>query len=151
MHERHPKHRRHDQRQRDGRRHADKIADAGQSGEFGEKRSKTGDEEGRDGQPRPAPAEVTLDQFRMASAGHGAKTNRQFLHDIEDGDQDELQEEEAIAPLGAALGSRDDAARVGVGQHDDEPGSSDHEETAPTEGSGSRGVGGQWTKPQRLI
>ena len=49
-----------------------------------------------------------------------AEAQGELLHDIEDRHQHQLHQQQPIAPLGPALRRRDDAAGVGVGQHDDE-------------------------------
>ena len=73
----------------------------------------------------------------MSLSGHGAEADGQLLHDVEDRDQNELQQKQAVAPLRAALRRRDDAAGVGVGQHHDNAGAGDGEEAAPAKGGRS--------------
>ena len=102
-----------------------------------------------DRKPRPAAAELLLDQLGVSLAGHEAEPDGQLLHDIENRDQDELQQQEAIAPLGAALRRRDHAARIGVGQHDHNAGAGDGEEAAPAEGGRSESVDGHGVETQR--
>ena len=53
----------------------------------------------------------------MAAAGEDAQADRQFLHHVEDGDQQHLQGQQPIAPLHPALPGGDHAAHVGIGQH----------------------------------
>src|SRR5271166_1525921 len=142
VHERHRHERRHDERQRKRGRDADEVADAGEAREFGQERAEAGDDQRRDREPRPAAAKLLLDQFRVSLAGHGAKADGQLLHEVENGDQNELQQQEAIAPLGAALRRRDHAAGVGVGQHHHNAGAGDGEEAAPAEGGRSESVDG---------
>jgi len=66
----------------------------------------------------PALAEALANQFAMAAAGDQAQPQGQFLDHEQDRDQDQLQGQELVAPLGPALGGGDDAAGVGVGEHD---------------------------------
>ena len=110
--------------------------------EFGEQRAEAGDDQGRDRKPRPAAAEMLLDQRGVALAGHGAEADGQLLDDVEDRNQDDLQKQQAVAPLRAALRRGDDAARVGVGEHDDDARAGDGEKAPPVEGGGRKGVGG---------
>ncbi len=70
-------------------------------------------------QARP---KVSLDQFAVAAPGEDAEPHGELLHHEEDGDEQNLQQQQAIAPLHAALAGGDDAADVGVGQHDHDPG-----------------------------
>src|ERR1700733_5332645 len=67
----------------------------------------------------------------MALAGENPEPDGQLLHDIENGDQEKLQKKEPVAPLHAALSSRDNATDIGVGQHDDEARADDGEEDLP--------------------
>ncbi len=85
---------------------------------------------------------MLFDQRRMALAGHGAEADGQLLHDVEDRDQHNLQEQQAVAPLRAALRRGDDAARVGVGEHDHDAGPGDREKTPPVESGRSQRVDG---------
>ena len=142
VHQRHRQHRHDDEGQRHRRGNAHEGADAGEAGEFGEERAEAGDDQRRDREPRPAEAEMLLDQRRMALAGDGAEADGQFLHDIEDGDQDDLQKQQAIAPLRAALRRGDDAARVGVGEHDHDARPGDGEKSPPVESGRSDGFDG---------
>ena len=57
----------------------------------------------------------------MAAAGEDAQTDGQFLHHVEDRHQDQLQDEQPVAPLHAALARGDHAADIGIGQHHHEP------------------------------
>ena len=142
VHQRHRQHRHDDEGQRDRRGNAHESADAGEAGEFREQRAEAGDDQRRDREPRPAEAEMLLDQRRMALACNGAEADSQLLHDIEDRDQHNLQQQQAIAPLRAALRRGDDAARVGVGEHDHDAGPGDGEKTTPVESGRSDGFDG---------
>ncbi len=71
----------------------------------------------------------------MAAAGEDAEADGEFLDHVQDGDEDELLQEQAVAPLHAALAGGDDAADIGVGEHDDEAGPEDGH------GAGEAGVG----------
>ena len=63
----------------------------------------------------------------MAAAGVDAEPHGQLLNHVEHRNQQQHQGQQAIAPLRAALGRRDDIAGVGVGQHDDEAGPPDRD------------------------
>ena len=73
-------------------------------------------------------AEGLLDQFAVALAGEDAQPDGQFLNHVEDRDEHQLQKQQAVAPLHAALAGGDDAADVSVGQHDDETRAQDRRE-----------------------
>ncbi len=47
--------------------------------------------------------EYRADQLAMASAGEDAETHGQFLHEVKDRYQHELQTQQSIAPLRAGL------------------------------------------------
>ena len=115
-------------------RNAHQGADARQAGKLGEQRAEAGHDQRRHRDPGPDPPEMLLDQSRVSLAGHRAEPHRQFLNDVEDRDEEELQRQQAVAPLRAALRRGDDAAGVGVGQHDDDAGPGDDEEPSPVEG-----------------
>ena len=74
----------------------------------------------------------------MALAGDHTETNCQFLYDVENWHERELQQQQPVAPLGAALGRSYDAARVRVSQHDDHARADDGRKPTPVE----RGFGG---------
>jgi hypothetical protein len=63
----------------------------------------------------------------MAASGKDAEPNREPLDEIKDRDQDKLEQEQAVAPLDAALSGGDNAADVGIGKHDDHTGAEDGE------------------------
>ena len=98
-----------------------------------EQRADAGDDQGSGRKPGPEAPVALEDQPGVALAGRRAEPHRQLLHDVEDRDQQELQRQQAVAPLRAALGGGDDAAGVGVGQHHDQAGPGHDEETAPAE------------------
>ena len=82
--------------------------------------------------PRPAAltqahdrAELLADQLAMAAAGEDSEADREFLGDVEHRDEQKLLGQHAIAEFDAAIGRRDDAADIGVGQHDDQAGAED--------------------------
>ena len=75
----------------------------------------------------------------VALAGRHAEPHRQLLDDVEDRDQQELQRQQPVAPLRAALRRGDDAAGVGVGEHHHQTRPGDDEEAPPT---GERKSGG---------
>ncbi len=129
----HRQERRHHQRHRRRNWNAHHAADARQAGKLGEQSAEAGQDQRRHRDPGPSAPEMLLDQFRMALARHRAKPHRQFLDDVKDRDEHDLQQEQAVAPLGAALRRSDDAARVRVRQHDDDAGSGDDEEPSPVE------------------
>ena len=78
-------------RQRDDARQSVQFAHAGDAGEFGQQRAQRGDAEAGDGQPGPERAERRADQLAVAAAGEDAEPDGQFLHDVEDRYQQELQ------------------------------------------------------------
>ena len=67
----------------------------------------------------------------MAFTTHDAEAHREFLHNKQDRDQHQLQQQQPITPLRAALGRGNDAAGVGVGQHDHEAWADDHRKACP--------------------
>ncbi len=85
----------------------------------------------------------SLMQLRVALASDHAEPHCQLLHEIEDRDQQELQQQQPVAPLRAALRRGDEAAGVGVGEHDDDAGSGDEQKAPQIEAEGApRGDGG---------
>ena len=118
-------------RQRNDARQSVQFANAGDPGEFGEQRPQRGDGEAGDGQPGPERPERRADQFAVATAGEDAETDGEFLHDVEDRYQQELQAKEPVAPLHAGLAGGDDGPDIAVGQHDHEAGA-EHGEKART-------------------
>ena len=67
----------------------------------------------------------------MATAGEDAEPDGEFLHDVEDRYQQELQAKEPVAPLHAGLAGGDYGSDIAVGQHDHEAGA-EHGEKART-------------------
>ena len=98
-------------------RQAVQLAHAGHAGELGQQRADRGDAQAGGGHPAPERAERVADQLAVAAAGEDAQPDGQFLHHVEDRDQHELQQQQPVAPLHAALPGGDHAADVGVGQH----------------------------------
>ena len=109
-----------DQEHGERRGQAHQGADAGKPGQFREQRAGAADQQGQDRKPGPETSEMFFNELRMALAGDQSEPNGQLLDDIKDGNERQLQPEQAIAPDGAALRRGDDAARVGVGEHDHE-------------------------------
>src|ERR1700761_9303290 len=107
-----------------------KLADAGDPGEFCQEGAGSGDAEPAGGKPRPAGSEGLADQFAMAAPGKNPEPHREFLHQVEYRDQNYLQQQQAIAPLDPALAGGDDAANIGVRQHDDDAGTEHSEEAS---------------------
>jgi hypothetical protein len=68
--------------------------------------------------------------------------DREFLHDVENWHQQELEQQQAVAPLDAALPGGDDAADVGVGEHDHDPRTEDREK-GQAASTGASGPGGE--------
>ena len=118
-------------RQRNNARQSVQFADAGDAGEFGEQRPQRGDGEAGDGQPGPERSERRADQFAVAAAGEDAETDGEFLHDVEDRHQQELQAKQSVAPLHTGLAGGDDGPDIAVGQHDHEA-RAEHGEEART-------------------
>jgi hypothetical protein len=56
----------------------------------------------------------------MTAAGENPKADSQFLDHVKDGHERQLKGEELISPLDTALPGGDDAADIGIGQHDHE-------------------------------
>ena len=81
---------------------------------------------------------MLLDEFGVPLAGRQTEPHRQLLDDVEDRDEQELQGQQPIAPLRAALRRGDDAAGVGVREHHDQTRSGDDEKAPPT-GEGKDG------------
>ena len=81
------------------------------------------------------------DELRVALAGDDSKPHGQFPHEIEDRDQRDLQRQQSIASLRAALRGVDEAAGVTIGEHDDDAGAGD-EQKAPPVPSGRDGPNG---------
>jgi hypothetical protein len=78
----------------------------------------------------------------VSLAGHDAKPHGQLLHHEQDRHQHDLQQQEPVAPLGAALRCRNDAAGIRVGQHDHEAGAGHGSEMTPVENAHARdGIG----------
>ena len=117
---------RHDDQRCDGQNHRgpgrypEKVADAGEAAQFGQQGPDACEQEGRHGHPRPEAPEMMLDERRVSLSRDDAEAHREFLDHVENGDQDHLEEEEAVTPLRTALCRRHDAARVGVREHDDD-------------------------------
>ena len=63
-----------------------------------------------------------------------ADPQRELLGEEHEGDEQQIGEQQAVAPLRAALRDRDDAAGVGVGEHRHQAGPGDGEEDTPPEG-----------------
>ncbi len=103
----------------DGDRGRDAVlaADAGDARELRDQGAADADEERADGDEGPGPAELLADQLRVPFPGCEPDPHRQLHHEVKDGDQEHLDEQEPIAPAGSGLAGRDDAARVGVGEH----------------------------------
>ena len=113
-----------DQKQRSpGKREAERsghsveLADACNAREFSEQGAGGGDRQAADGNPRPSPAKGLLDQLPMAATGEYPQPHREFLDHVQDRHEDELQQQQSVAPLHAALPGGDDAANVSVSQH----------------------------------
>ena len=64
----------------------------------------------------------------MAATGKDTEPDSQLLNHEQDRHEDELQQQQPVTPLHAALASRDDAADIGVGEHDDEAWTQDGDE-----------------------
>jgi hypothetical protein len=79
-------------------------------------------------------------ELAVAAARHQPKSDGEFLHHEEDRHEDELHDQQPIAPLGAALSGGDDAAGIGIRQHDDEAGADGGEKgkSAQSRGEGDR-------------
>ena len=75
----------------------------------------------------------------MAAPGEDRQAHRQFLDHVQDRHQDQLQQQQAIAPLHAALPGGDDAADIGIGQHDHQAWAEHGQEAAQ---AGRRAQGG---------
>jgi hypothetical protein len=56
----------------------------------------------------------------MALACEHTQSDSEILHDKENRNQEKLQQQKFVAPLGAALRGRDDAANIGIGKHHDD-------------------------------
>ena len=85
---------------------------------------------------------MLLNKLRMTLACHQPQTHGQFLHNIKDGHQNELQGQKFIAPLRPALRRRDNAAGIRIGQHNHQPGPHDKHESLPATPAGCfRGYG----------
>jgi hypothetical protein len=142
MGEGHREQQRDDRRQRRRLRRSDQRADAGEAGKLRQQRAHARQHQRADRDPGPGRSKLLADHLRVALAADDAKPNRQFLHHVEDGDQHHLQQQEAVAPLRAALRGGDQAARVGVGEHDDDARPGDEGESSPAEARrGDGGVG----------
>ena len=98
-------------------RHAEQLADAGEPGELGDEGAHDGDDERADRDRRPRAAEVLPDQLREALPGRDRQPRRELQHDDQHGHEGELDEQQPVAPGGARLGRRDDAAGVRVREH----------------------------------
>jgi len=116
---------------RGNHRHAEQLGQSGDAAELGQQRADAGHAQCADREPGPAAAEGLADQFAVPLLGRQAEAHRQFLHHEQDRDQHQLQHQQLVAPLGAALGGRDDAAGVGVGEHDHQAGAEHGQESAP--------------------
>jgi hypothetical protein len=76
---------------------------------------------------------MLLDEKSVAVASYDPQPNRQFLHQVQDRNKDDLQQQQAIAPLHSALRRRDDASGIGVGEHDDNARAGESERASPIE------------------
>jgi hypothetical protein len=72
----------------------------------------------------------------MSAPGEDAEANRELLHHEQDRDQDKLQKQQPVAPLDPGLAGGDDAANVGVGQHDHDARPHHREEPGQRPGAG---------------
>ena len=95
----------------EGRRHAD---------ELGDQRQPVGQDQVEEGEPSPERAECVENRLCVAALGDRAQPHRHFLDEIGHGTQDDEEPQEAIAVPGARCRVRRDAARVVVGNHDDD-------------------------------
>ena len=127
----HQQQRRRDEDHGRGRGHAHQRADAGEAGQFGEQRAQAADQQGQHGEPGPEFAKMLFDQVGVSLPRGDADPHGQFLHHVKHGNQSQLQPQQAIAPGGAALRGGDDAAGVGVGQHDHHARPRHHQKIAP--------------------
>ena len=73
----------------------------------------------------------------MALAADDPQADGEFLDDIEDRNENELQQQQPVSPFGAALRRGDDAAGIRIGEHDDNAGTG-HERKAQPVLMGSR-------------
>ena len=103
------------------RRQARQLPGAGYAGELGDQRADAGHEECQPRKQGPVAPEVPPDQRPVTLAGEDPEANGAVLDDIEDGNEGDLGQHQPVAPLGTRLGRGDQAAGVGVGQHDHQP------------------------------
>ena len=106
-------------------RYVVQLADAGDRGEFGDQRADGRRGKAGRGQRGPAETEPVADQFAVPAPSVDAEPDRQLLHHVEHGDQDQYQRQQAIAPLDASLGGGHHVAGIGIGQHNQQPGAPD--------------------------
>ncbi len=136
----------HDQkRPRQG--HADPGPDAEQQphsfqpDEFRDQRADAGDHQRARRQPGPGCTKPVPDQLTVAFAGRQAKPDRQLLDQVQHRHQRHLQPQQLIAVARPALRRGNDAAGVGVGQHDHQPRSGrQQQQLPPGNGVGMRAV-----------
>ena len=139
-------------RQRDIPRQSIQLAHAGHAGEFRQQRPDRRDPQSDRRHPGPNRPERVADQLTVATAGEDRQTDRQFLHHIKNWHQGQLQQQQPIAPLHAALPGRDNATDVGVGQHHHKPGAEYRHESAQPGSRAKRRVRSQGgTRHLRII
>ncbi len=76
-----------------------------------------GDHEAAVRDPGPGRPVALPDQRAVAASGGGPEPHRQLLDDVQDRHQQDLEEQERIAPARPALGRRDEASDIRIGQH----------------------------------
>ena len=108
-------------RQRDRARHAIHVPYPCHAGQFGQHRAGRGHQQAGDRHPGPEFAELLPNQFTVAAPCEYAEADRKFLNNIQNRHQHQLQQQQPVAPLHAALRRRDNAADIGVGKHDNQP------------------------------
>ena len=104
------------------------LGDASDATQLREQRAHAGDRKGADGEPGPACTKALADQLAMPFLGHQSEAHGELLHHVENRHQQDLQRQQSIAPGCAALRGGDDAASVGVGEHDHQARAEDGEQ-----------------------
>ena len=69
----------------------------------------------------------------MTLACENTEAHGQFLNQVQDRHQHELQQQKPIAPLNPALGGGDDTADISIGEHHDKSRAKDRKGPFPTE------------------
>ena len=109
----------------DPRRHAEDGERRRHADELGDQRQPVDDHQIEQREPAPERPETVEDRLRVTPLGDGAEPHGHLLNVVGDRDQNEQKPDQVVAVLGAGRRVGGDAARVVVGDHDDDARSGD--------------------------